>query len=57
VRGQVASKRINQTLDNTKSKKATRAKRKPAKQSAGFKSDSWYANAALSMSAQKISAQ
>jgi hypothetical protein len=54
---QVASKKFNQTLQNTKSKKATRAKRKTAKPSAVFKSESWYANAALLMSAQKTSAQ
>ena len=54
---QVASKKAKQQLPNFKSKKANGVKRKPAKQSAVFKSDSWYANAALLMSAQKASAQ
>jgi hypothetical protein len=42
--GRVASKKLKQ-----KSKKANGGKRKAARHSAGFKSDSWYANAALSI--------
>ena len=47
--GHVRSKRFTQKPQSSKSKKAKGVRRKTARRSAGFKSDSWYAGAALSI--------
>jgi hypothetical protein len=47
--GRVTSKKLEQKPRNSKSKKANGVRRKTARRSAGFKSDSWYASAALSI--------
>jgi len=47
--GRVRSKRFTQKSQSSKSKKAKGVRRKTARRSAGFKSDSWYAGAALSI--------
>jgi hypothetical protein len=48
--GRVTSKKLKQKPRISKSKKANGVARKTARRSAGFKSDSWYASAALSIS-------
>jgi hypothetical protein len=47
--GRVRSKRLAQKPQSVKSKKAKGVRRKTGRRSAGFKSESWYAGAALSI--------
>jgi hypothetical protein len=47
--GRVTSKKLKSKSKMSKSKKAAGARRKTAKRPAGFKSDSWYVNAMLSI--------
>jgi hypothetical protein len=47
--GRVTSKKLKSKPKMSKSKKANGARRKTARRPAGFKSDSWYANAVLSI--------